>query len=80
MNNITQNFRLGFESFVDKKTMPYVSTVPEKLRPPGDECVAPYGFKNQLPLTEDASQFKKKTYTVRLSQETQILRKDALMP
>jgi len=30
MKNITQNFRLGFGSFVDKKTMPYVSTVPEK--------------------------------------------------
>ncbi len=30
MNKITQNFQLGFGSFVDKKTMPYVSTVPEK--------------------------------------------------
>ena len=30
MSNITENFQLGFGSFVDKKTMPYVSTVPEK--------------------------------------------------
>jgi len=30
MKNITQDFRLGFGSFVDKKTMPYVSTVPDK--------------------------------------------------
>lgn len=30
MGKITQNFRLGFGSFVDKVVMPYVSTVPEK--------------------------------------------------
>lgn len=30
MEKITQNFRLGFGSFVDKVVMPYVSTVPEK--------------------------------------------------
>lgn len=30
MQKITQNFRLGFGSFVDKVVMPYVSTVPEK--------------------------------------------------
>lgn len=67
MNNITQNFRLGFGSFVDKKTMPYVSTVPEKLESPCTGCAAPYGFKNQLPLTEDASQFKKKVHDAPIS-------------
>lgn len=30
MNNITQNFRLGFGSFVDKVVMPYVSMAPNK--------------------------------------------------
>ncbi len=30
MSEITSNFRLGFGSFVDKKTMPYVSMIPEK--------------------------------------------------
>ena len=30
MSEITTNFRLGFGSFVDKKTMPYVSMIPEK--------------------------------------------------
>ena len=30
MNKITKNFFLGFGSFVDKETMPYVSTVPKK--------------------------------------------------
>lgn len=31
MRNITNNFRLGFGSFVDKVDLPFVSTVPEKL-------------------------------------------------
>lgn len=30
MRNLTNNFRLGFGSFVDKVVMPYVNTVPEK--------------------------------------------------
>ena len=30
MKNITSNFRLGFGSFVDKATSPFVSTVPTK--------------------------------------------------
>lgn len=30
MKNLTNNFRLGFGSFVDKTVMPYVSIVPEK--------------------------------------------------
>ena len=30
MRNITKNVRLGFGSFVDKKTMPFVSIVPKQ--------------------------------------------------
>lgn len=58
MNRITKNFRLGFGSFVDKKTMPYVSTIPSKLQSPCTDCVSPYSFHNQLRLTDDTSQFK----------------------
>ncbi|XP_013400063.1 integrin beta-PS [Lingula anatina] len=57
MSNITKNFRLGFGSFVDKVTMPWISTVPAKLISPCDGCAAPYGFKNQLPLTVNTSLF-----------------------
>ncbi|XP_050418203.1 integrin beta-1 isoform X1 [Patella vulgata] len=62
MSQITKNFRLGFGSFVDKVVMPYVSTVPRKLRIPcytraGTPCEAPYGFKNQLSLDLDTSKF-----------------------
>ncbi|KAJ8878260.1 hypothetical protein PR048_018837 [Dryococelus australis] len=52
MRNITSNFRLGFGSFVDKVVMPYVSTVPKKLESPCDGCVAPYGFRNHMRLSD----------------------------
>jgi protocadherin alpha len=67
MKNITQNFRLGFGSFVDKKTMPYVSTVPDKLREPCTNCAAPYGFRNQLNLTEDTGRFKVEVMNTQIS-------------
>lgn len=51
MKKITSNFRLGFGSFVDKVLMPYVSTVPKKLEHPCDDCEAPYGFRNHMPLS-----------------------------
>uniref|UniRef100_A0A8D8UPU8 Integrin beta n=1 Tax=Cacopsylla melanoneura TaxID=428564 RepID=A0A8D8UPU8_9HEMI len=58
MGNITSKFRLGFGSFVDKVVMPYVSMVPKKLIDPcGDpeqDCIPPYGYKNQMPLNENS--------------------------
>lgn len=65
MQRITNNFRLGFGSFVDKVAMPFVSTVPEKLKSPCQECAAPYGFRNHMPLTTDTSGF---THEVNSSQ------------
>lgn len=59
MQSITSNFRLGFGSFVDKVVMPYASTVPAKLHEPCDGCKAPYGFKNHMPLSLDASMFSR---------------------
>ncbi|XP_013146028.1 PREDICTED: integrin beta-PS [Papilio polytes] len=59
MRNITSNFRIGFGSFVDKLVMPYVSTVPKNLISPCDGCAAPYGFKNQMSLSNDTDFFDK---------------------
>ncbi|KAK2164572.1 hypothetical protein NP493_1406g01044 [Ridgeia piscesae] len=67
MSEITKNFRLGFGSFVDKKTMPYVSIIPAALKEPCTGCVAPYGFKNQLPLTDDTPQFRVKVIDADIS-------------
>jgi len=57
MQNLTSNFRLGFGSFVDKVVMPYVSTVPENLIHPCENCTAPYGYKHHMRLSTDTSTF-----------------------
>lgn len=67
MGKITTNFRLGFGSFVDKVVMPYVNTVPEKIQSPCDGCVAPYGFKNHMPLNLTTTMFKKEVADARVS-------------
>lgn len=67
MGKITQNFRLGFGSFVDKVVMPYVSTVPEKLKEPCTDCVAPYGFLNHMPLSTTTSDFVKLVRSAQVS-------------
>lgn len=57
MKSITSNFRLGFGSFVDKVLMPYVSTIPKKLENPCDNCKAPYGYRNHMPLNNNTESF-----------------------
>ncbi|XP_069683530.1 integrin beta-PS isoform X2 [Periplaneta americana] len=57
MQEITNNFRLGFGSFVDKVVMPYVSTVPKKLAEPCTGCEAPYGFRNHMSLSDNVGTF-----------------------
>ena len=55
------NIRIGHGSFVDKTVMPFVSTVPSKLKNPCDEanpCEPPYTFRNNLALDEDLQNFQ----------------------
>ncbi|KOC68093.1 Integrin beta-PS [Habropoda laboriosa] len=64
MRKLTSNFRLGFGSFVDKVVLPMTNTQLEKLISPcvlkksGKPCASPYGYKNQMPLTENITLFK----------------------
>ncbi|XP_066589275.1 integrin beta-PS-like [Prorops nasuta] len=63
MGNLTENFRLGFGSFVDKVVLPMTSTQPDKLRSPcklknGKACAPPYSYQNQMSLTEKLEIFK----------------------
>lgn len=67
MQRLTSNFRLGFGSFVDKVAMPYVSTVPEKLKAPCNECAAPYGFRNHMPLSTDTPAFTREVAASQIS-------------
>uniref|UniRef100_T1JNB0 Integrin beta n=1 Tax=Strigamia maritima TaxID=126957 RepID=T1JNB0_STRMM len=60
ISNLTRNFRLGFGSFVDKVVLPYVSTLPSKLKNPcldGIVCAPPYGFRNHMPLSNNSRRF-----------------------
>lgn len=67
MQSLTSNFRLGFGSFVDKVSMPFVSTVPEKLQHPCPECAAPYGFKHHMELSTDTLRFTREVAASQIS-------------
>lgn len=59
MQNITNNFKLGFGTFVDKLLMPYIAWTPEmqKYRCQKPVCRDPHDFKNQVNLGEDQASF-----------------------
>lgn len=62
LQNLTRSVRIGFGSFVDKTVLPFVSTVPSKLRHPcptrQERCQPPFSFHHVLPLTGDAEAFE----------------------
>ncbi|XP_068777158.1 integrin beta-7 isoform X2 [Struthio camelus] len=71
LRNVTSSVRIGFGSFVDKTVLPYVSTVPSKLRNPCPErhepCDPPAAFRHVLSLTANASEFASRVSQQRIS-------------
>uniref|UniRef100_A0A8C0IN26 Integrin beta n=1 Tax=Chelonoidis abingdonii TaxID=106734 RepID=A0A8C0IN26_CHEAB len=71
LRNITKSVKIGFGSFVDKTVLPYVSTVPAKLRNPCpdryEQCDSPVSFRHVLPLTDNASEFESRVSQQRIS-------------
>ncbi|XP_074835702.1 integrin beta-7 [Carettochelys insculpta] len=71
LRNITKSVKIGFGSFVDKTVLPYVSTVPAKLRNPcpqrHEQCDSPVSFRHVLPLTDNASEFESRVSRQRIS-------------
>ncbi|KAF5928461.1 hypothetical protein HPG69_015067 [Diceros bicornis minor] len=63
LQEVTRSVRIGFGSFVDKTVLPFVSTVPSKLRHPCpsrlERCQPPFSFHHVLPLTGDAEAFER---------------------
>ncbi|XP_038294004.1 integrin beta-7 isoform X2 [Canis lupus familiaris] len=63
LREVTQSVRIGFGSFVDKTVLPFVSTVPAKLRHPCptrlERCQPPFSFRHVLSLTGDATAFER---------------------
>lgn len=62
LQEVTHSVRIGFGSFVDKTVLPFVSTVPSKLRHPCptrlERCQPPFSFRHVLSLTGDAKAFE----------------------
>lgn len=63
LQEVTHSVRIGFGSFVDKTVLPFVSTVPSKLRHPCpsrlESCQSPFSFHHVLSLTGDAEAFER---------------------
>lgn len=63
LRKVTHSVRIGFGSFVDKTVLPFVSTVPSKLRHPCpsrlEPCQSPFSFHHVLSLTGDAQAFER---------------------
>ncbi|XP_036154278.1 integrin beta-7 isoform X1 [Myotis myotis] len=63
LQEVTKSVRIGFGSFVDKTVLPFVSTVPSKLRHPCptrlERCQPPFSFHHVLSLTGDAKAFER---------------------
>lgn len=60
LRNLTENYRMGFGSFVDKPTMPFMPTGKEADNPCALEravCEKTYGFKHRLSFTDNVTQF-----------------------
>lgn len=62
MGRTTSNLRMGFGAFVDKSVSPYMYTYPPKaVANPCDQisevCLAQFGFKHVLSLTEQVGRF-----------------------
>ncbi|KAK4294312.1 hypothetical protein Pmani_019783 [Petrolisthes manimaculis] len=57
LESLTPQYRLGFGSFIDKVLMPYIDTSPGKIQNPCEDCAPPYAFRNDLPLTDNATLF-----------------------
>jgi protocadherin alpha len=61
ISSITTNFSLGFGSFVDKPTAPYIDTRTDYIDHPCDlneQCDAPYSYHHHLTLTSNATAFR----------------------
>nr|QGA72430.1 integrin beta 2 [Eriocheir sinensis] len=58
LGRLTDQYTIGFGSFVDKVMMPYTDTSTLKLANPCDNCSKPYSFRNDMKLTRNSETFK----------------------
>ncbi|KAI4900777.1 hypothetical protein NFI96_017573 [Prochilodus magdalenae] len=60
LKNVTRAVRIGFGAFVDKREMPYVNTMPDKLNNPCSHhhCQPSFSFQHVLKLTDNLTEFE----------------------
>ena len=66
IQNITNDFRIGFGSFVDKEVFPYISLV-EGKNCQQKACPKPYSFQHQMDLGPDARLLQRRVREAPLS-------------
>ncbi|OCT63520.1 integrin beta-6 isoform X1 [Xenopus laevis] len=71
MSKLTNNFQLGFGSFVEKPVSPYIKTVPKDIENPCHSipyyCLPTFGYKHVLSLTPNAQNFNEIVTKQRIS-------------
>ncbi len=66
VQNITNDFQIGFGSFVDKEVMPFISLIPGK-NCQQKTCPKPYNFQHQMSLAPDAQLFQRRVQNAPIS-------------
>ncbi|XP_055329594.1 integrin beta pat-3-like [Paramacrobiotus metropolitanus] len=56
--DVTDDFRLGFGTFVDKPTLPFIHTVRSDPSPACAGCDFAYSFRHRMNLTSETGQFQ----------------------
>jgi len=67
VQNITDDFQIGFGSFVDKEVLPFVSLVKKQNCQLESGCPDPYAFRHQMSLAPDAGLFQKRVAAAPIS-------------
>ena len=66
MQSMTNDFQIGFGSFVDKEVMPYISLVRGK-NCQSSRCREPYSFQHQMNLSQNTWLFKQRVKDATIS-------------
>ena len=66
IQSITNNYQIGFGSFVDKEVMPYISLIPKK-NCQQKYCQKPYSFQHQMNLSQNTWLFKQRVKDATIS-------------
>ncbi|CAM9915789.1 unnamed protein product [Lampetra fluviatilis] len=67
VQELSEDFHIGFGKFVDKVVAPQTDMRPEKLKQPWEDSDPPFSFKNVIPLTSDVQHFQDKLQGERIS-------------